>query len=75
MSILTFLSIFSNLQGENLDVEEILLEVYDSKTKLLLGECTIPVAGHKETPLKFAKEHWYVDVTLVVCLFVRMFEE
>jgi len=48
-----------NLIGKNLDVEEIKFEIWCAKTKTLLGELSVPVAGHRDTPLKFAKEHWY----------------
>jgi hypothetical protein len=49
----------SNLVGSNLDVEEMLFEIWCSKTKTLLGELSVPIAGHRDTPMKFAKEHWY----------------
>eukprot|EP00009_Paramoeba_aestuarina_P005564 CAMPEP_0201516828 /NCGR_PEP_ID=MMETSP0161_2-20130828/8074_1 /ASSEMBLY_ACC=CAM_ASM_000251 /TAXON_ID=180227 /ORGANISM="Neoparamoeba aestuarina, Strain SoJaBio B1-5/56/2" /LENGTH=442 /DNA_ID=CAMNT_0047914113 /DNA_START=52 /DNA_END=1380 /DNA_ORIENTATION=+ len=48
-----------DLRGPNLEVEEMKFEIWCAKTKTLLGEVTIPVAGHRDTPLKFAKEHWY----------------
>src|SRR5690349_13293610 len=43
----------------NNDQDTLMFEIYDAKTKSLLGECNIPIAGHCNTPIDLAKEHWY----------------
>ena len=34
-------------------------EIWCAKTKTLLGEVRVPVSGHRDTPIKLAKDHWY----------------
>eukprot|EP00010_Vexillifera_abyssalis_P007205 CAMPEP_0201545836 /NCGR_PEP_ID=MMETSP0173_2-20130828/2262_1 /ASSEMBLY_ACC=CAM_ASM_000268 /TAXON_ID=218659 /ORGANISM="Vexillifera sp., Strain DIVA3 564/2" /LENGTH=421 /DNA_ID=CAMNT_0047954359 /DNA_START=20 /DNA_END=1285 /DNA_ORIENTATION=- len=38
---------------------DLYLTVWDAKTKMFMGEATINLKGHKDTPFKFAKEHWF----------------
>lgn len=48
-----------NLIGSNLEIEVMKFEIWCQRTNTLLGEVSIPVAGHRDTKIKFAKEHWY----------------
>ena len=34
-------------------------EVWCGKTNLLLGKTSIPISGHRDTPITLSREHWY----------------
>src|SRR3989338_4154792 len=38
---------------------DISLTIWDEKTKLFMGETTIPLDGHKDVPFQLSKEHWF----------------